>query len=121
MSTETFLSATPVLASLDIRRSVEFYARYLGFEARHVEQGVYGVMTRDDVGLHFWACSDRHIAENTSCRFRVSEVEALYQRCLQANIVHPNAKLESKPWGATEFAIIDPDGNLVWFSRLDDQ
>ena len=30
-------------------------------------------------------------------------------------IVHPNAPLTSKPWGTMEFAILDPDGNLITF------
>ena len=117
MNDERLLSATPVLASLDIERSVHFYRTHLGFEVQHVEQGVYGVVTRDEVGLHFWACSERQIAENTSCRFRVDRLDSLYARCEAAGIVHPNASLESKPWGAREFAITDPDGNLVWFSQ----
>ena len=77
MNDERLLSATPVLAFLDIERSASFYATHFGFKAQHVEQGVYGVVTRDDVGLHFWACSDRHIAENTSCRFRTTHVDGL--------------------------------------------
>lgn len=117
MMGERFLSATPVLASLDIERSVRFFVTHFDFAAQHVEHGVYGVVTRDDVALHFWACSDRHIAENTSCRFRVDHVDALYARCNLAGIVHPNAPLDDKPWGAREFAITDPDGNLVWFSQ----
>ncbi len=47
--TARFLSATPVLASLDIGRSVEFY-RKLGFTALHAEQDGYGVITRDAIG-----------------------------------------------------------------------
>ena len=116
MTTPTaYLSATPVLASLDIERSVSFFESMLGFTRMHVEQGVYGVAVRDNVSIHFWACNDTHIAQATSCRIQVSGLHGLYEHCRSVSIVHPNAHLETKPWGSTEFAILDPDGNLVTF------
>lgn len=110
-----FLSATPVLASLDIERSVEFFCSVLGFTKVHAEQGVYGVVTRDEVAVHFWSCSEKHIAENTSCRIGVQGVESLYVTCKAAGVVHPNAPLSEKPWGTREFGVLDPDGNLITF------
>ncbi len=112
-----FISATPVLASLDIARSVDFFCSRLGFTKLYAEQGSYGVITRGSVGLHFWACNEAHIAENTSCRVQVSGIEALYAQCQAHGIVHPNAPLADKPWGSREFAIVDPDRNLVTFSE----
>jgi catechol 2,3-dioxygenase-like lactoylglutathione lyase family enzyme len=110
-----FLSATPVLASLDIERSVEFFVSKLGFTSVHVVQGEYGIVSNGAVSIHFWACTDRRIAEATGCRVRVEGVQALYARCSSQAIVHPNAPLDVKPWGSQEFAILDPDGNLVTF------
>ncbi len=41
MTHETlFISATPVLASLDIERSVDFFCSGLGFTKLHVQQAV---------------------------------------------------------------------------------
>jgi len=121
MSIETqFISATPVLASLDIERSIEFLRIHLGFNSVHVEQGVYGVASRGPVHIHLWACNERHIAENTSCRIRVQGLDALYSACTAAGIVHPNAPLDEKPWGTREFAILDPDGNLITFAEWRD-
>jgi hypothetical protein len=115
-----FVAATPVLASLDIERSVSFFESKLGFTRMHAVQGVYGVVNHGNIGIHFWACNDRKIAEATSCRVRVIGVEALYHHCKAENIVHPNAPLERKPWGTLEFAILDPDGNLVVFHEQTD-
>ncbi len=103
-----FISATPDLASLDFERSVDFFCSCLGFTKRHVQQGVYGVISKGGVSIHFWACSEKHIAESTSCRIRVEGVEALYSVCSTLGVVHPNAPLESKPWGSNEFGILDP-------------
>ena len=116
-SNTRFISATPVLASLDIGRSVEFFCSKLGFTKLYAEQGEYGVIERGGVSIHFWACAEQHIAENTSCRVRVEGVDALFALCSSIGIVHPNAPLEDKPWGSREFAILDPDGNLVTFSE----
>lgn len=110
-----FVDATPVLASLDIRRSVDFFVTKLGFDEVYAVQGEYGVVRNGPVGIHFWACSDPAIPGATSCRVQVRNVELLFQRCDALGIVHPKARLESKPWGTREFAITDLDGNLVAF------
>jgi hypothetical protein len=73
-----FLSATPVLASLGMRRSVDFYCSQLGFSEVSAEPGVYGIAARGAVHLHFWACADSHIAQNTSCRLRVDGIDVLF-------------------------------------------
>lgn len=118
MTPETrFVSATPVLASLDIERSVEFFRAHLGFACVHVEQGTYGIVSRGAIQLHFWACTERHIAENTSCRLRVEGIDALFAECQAAGIVHPNAPLQARAWGTREFSVLDPDGNLVTFAE----
>src|SRR5471032_3096518 len=113
----TLISATPVLASLDIERSVEFFCTHLGFRHIYAVQNQYGIVNCDTVSIHFWACMEKHIAENTSCRIAVTGVEALYERCKTAGIVHPRSSLQTQPWGSIEFGIVDPDGNLVTFSE----
>ncbi len=118
MAETQFISATPVLASLDIERSVGFFCKQLGFTKHYTEQGAYGVVSRGAVNIHFWACTERHIAENTSCRLRVDGIDSLFAHCLTLDIVHPNAHLQDKPWGTREFSVLDPDGNLVTFAQL---
>jgi hypothetical protein len=48
-----FVSATPVLASLDIERSIEFFVSKLGFTRVHVSQGEYGIVANGPVEIHF--------------------------------------------------------------------
>jgi Glyoxalase superfamily protein len=110
-----FIAAFPVLASLDIERSAAFFFSKLGFTKIHVAQGEYGIVSNGAIEIHFWACKDRHIAEATSCRVQVQGIESLHSQCASHAIVHPNATLASTPWGTKEFAILDPDGNLVTF------
>jgi len=113
--TSQFISATPVLASLDIERSVRFFCEQLGFEEVYAEQAQYGIVRRGPVSIHFWACADVEIPKTTSCRIQVLGIEELFHTCAALGIVHPNASLETKPWGTKEFAILDADGNLVTF------
>jgi catechol 2,3-dioxygenase-like lactoylglutathione lyase family enzyme len=110
-----FVDATPVLASLDIRRSVDFFVSKLGFKELYAVQGEYGVVRNGEVGIHFWACSDPKIPGATSCRVQVRNIDQLSQQCEAHGIVHPKGKLEAKPWGSREFSITDVDGNLVAF------
>tara|TARA_R110001599_G_scaffold53089_1_gene148500 strand:+ start:612 stop:1187 length:576 start_codon:yes stop_codon:yes gene_type:complete len=113
--TTEFVIATPVLASLDIKRSVGFFCSKLGFTKIHEDQGTYGIVSSGSVSIHFWACADRKIAEATGCRVGVRGIEQLYAQCAKDGIVHPKAPLKKAPWGNHEFAILDPDGNLVTF------
>jgi uncharacterized glyoxalase superfamily protein PhnB len=107
--------AVPVLASLDIERSVAFFVEHLGFTRVYAAAGSYGIVERDGQAVHFWACTERHIAENTSCRLRVSGVDTLYEQVAPRGIVHPNGPLQDTPWGTREFTVVDPDGNAVVF------
>lgn len=31
--------------------------------------------------------------------------------------IHPNGGLETKPWGMKEFAVLDPDHNLITYGQ----
>lgn len=112
-STLTF--TVPVLASLDILKTVEFYRQQLGFQIIYAQPGEYGIVQRDDVSIHFWKCDDKNIPAMTSCRVGVNGIGHLYEELQPKGIVHPNAPLALKPWGSQEFGIIDGDGNLVTF------
>jgi catechol 2,3-dioxygenase-like lactoylglutathione lyase family enzyme len=114
MNDTDFVAAVPVLASLDIQRSVDFFASRLGFTVHYASQGEYGIVARGDVQLHFWACNDPEIPKATGCRVNVRNIESLFSHCTREGIVHPNAPLQTTPWNR-EFAILDADKNLVTF------
>lgn len=49
---------------------------------------------------------------------RTDNIEALYQSMLDSGIqIHPNGRLEIKPWGQKEFSLLDPDSNLLTFGQ----
>ena len=106
----TAISATiPVLASLDFEETAAFYELRLGFEPR-LQSENYLIMERDGCELHFWLCSEPHIAENTSCYLHGDT------QVLHADFARRGLKLDppvARPWGMREFHVIDPHGNLL--------
>jgi catechol 2,3-dioxygenase-like lactoylglutathione lyase family enzyme len=112
--------AVPIIPARDTTASAEWYRDRLGFDVVHVEPE-YGIVERDDVGVHFWGPSGIEPKSSmTMFRIRVAGIDELYERCREHEIVHPNAPLEEKPWGAREFAVTDVDGNLLtFFERRD--
>lgn len=112
--TSQIASTIPVLASLDIDASIAFYADYLGFAAaaRHDD---YAIVRRDGCEIHFWLCSERNIAENTSCYVRVANAQELYEEFSRKGVRMKPPVLQ--PWGMKECHVIDPHGNLLKFGE----
>lgn len=104
----------PVLASLDLQESVDFYSRRLGFN-RLSQSDDYAIVGRDGAEIHFWACQDRQIAENTSCYIRTADTQALYQELTGRGLALREPVIQ--PWGMKELYIIDPHGNLLKFGE----
>ncbi len=109
-------TAIPTLASLDLDESAAFYEK-LGFLiiGRFDD---YLIVRRNAVELHFWACDERHIAENTSCYIRVADVSDWYIE-FSAQDLSPGRMddISEMPWGMREFHVWDPHGNLLKFGE----
>ena len=114
-----FLAAVPALPVSDAPRAAAFFADVLGFEELVQEGKGLGILRRDAVELHLWvpdgsaSGAERYLAGTASCRIEVTEVDQLYEHCRRLGAVHPNAPLTSQPWGTREFAVLDPDHNLI--------
>ena len=120
------MEQTPVLEAItpmipaggDLDAAIAFYEQ-LGF-TKTWQHGDTARMSRDAVNILLFQNEDRHLAEWTSCRVQVANIEALYEEFSQmgGQMIHPNGKLETKPWGLKEFAILDPAGVcLTFFER----
>lgn len=115
MNQSTFGKAIPILASLDMTRTLDFYRNVLGFRTEHFEGFSYGIAVRGDTELHFWACNDKHIAENTSCYIRVEDIGAVHRE-LSPRLPSLQAVVRTA-WGMDELYVVDPDGNLIKFGQ----
>ena len=112
--------AIPILPARNLGETRRFYEG-LGFRATGwwpVEFGGYAILRRGDLSMHFFAYEELSPSTNyAQCYWRVQNVDALHAECHAADL--PSAgipRLEGvadKPWGMREFAIVDPNGNLV--------
>ncbi len=106
-------STIPVLASLDIGESREFFVERLGF-ACTLEMPDYLVVVREGCEVHFWRCNDPKIAQNTSCYVR-GDTEALHAEFVQRGLQLAPPAVRS--WGMKELYVTDPHGNLMKFGE----
>jgi catechol 2,3-dioxygenase-like lactoylglutathione lyase family enzyme len=107
-------STVPVLASLDIEQTLDFYTRHLGFTAM-AQHPHYLIVQRDGAEIHFWLCADKHIAENTSCYVRVADTDALFAEFNATGLKLAPPAVHA--WGMKELYVIDPHGNLLKFGQ----
>ena len=116
-ATSMFDHAVPVLASLDIATSLDFFHK-LGFETHDFGDHNYGIAIREQIELHFWLCTDKDVAENTSCYVRVHDIRAL--RADFAKRIDVAGVVETS-WGMDELYVWDPSGSLVKFGQVTDR
>ena len=108
-----FGSAVPVLPTTAISQAITFY-EHLGFQTLY-QDADYAIFRRDTVEVHVWLSPERALAERSSCRIQVSNIEALYQEYQAKGLLEPDVTVSVKPWGAKEFVVFDPDCVLLTF------
>ncbi len=96
----------------------DFYLNKLSF-CEISDYGDYLILEKDEIEIHFFEFKDLIAEENYGMVYiRVSEIEILYENLINRNVeIHPNGKLEVKPWKQKEFSILDPDYNLITFGE----
>ena len=127
----TFKSSIPAFPVLSMENSVAFYVGTLGYACPFQDDSI-AILIKDETELHLWRCGDESwrqgraggpvvsgaesfLKGTASCRICVDDVGAMYEICQTAGIIHANGKRVQQPWGTDEFAVMDPDGNLITF------
>jgi len=111
----------PRLPAKDLLATEQFYTQALSFRTinRYDDFG-YLLLAYGDLEIHFYC--DLQLAESenvASLYIRVDQnIEDLYTTLKQNKVRFADlGRLESKPWGQTEFAILDPNHTLLTFSQ----
>lgn len=120
---QTYDLAIPILPSRSVSDTVAFYKR-LGFDGgAHAFDRGYGILKRGCVELHFFTHKELVPTESSAgCYIRVLDVEEFYRSCTSTHLPSTGIPrmevLEDKPWGLREFAVVDPDGNLIRIGQV---
>ena len=110
----------PKLPMRDKKVTRKFYSNRLGFEEfGSVDFDGYLMMKKDQIQLHFFEFKEIDPKENYGQVYiRTDNIDEFYKSLLDKQTeIHPNGKLEIKPWGQKEFSILDPDSNLLTFGQ----
>lgn len=97
-----------------------YYLNKLGFKAfGNSEYDYYLMVSKDHIQLHFFLFQNLNPTENYGQVYiRTSAIDDLYLSFIEKGmVIHPNGKLENKPWGQREFSLLDPDSNLLTFGQ----
>jgi catechol 2,3-dioxygenase-like lactoylglutathione lyase family enzyme len=108
----------PKLPMRDKAVTKNYYLNHLGFK----ELGDYDdylIVGKDNIEIHFFTFKELDPKENYGGVYiRTDAIDQFYQSLLDSKIrIHPNGNLENKPWGQKEFALLDPDNNLLTFGQ----
>jgi catechol 2,3-dioxygenase-like lactoylglutathione lyase family enzyme len=98
----------------------DFYVNKLGFQIfGEYDIDGYLMVYMDNVQIHFFEFRDLDPKQNYGQIYiRTTDIYNLYKTFSDNKIpIHPNGHLEKKAWGQTEFAILDPDNNLLTFGQ----
>ena len=121
LSDDDFVEVLPILPSLSIAETRDFYRDRLGFDEIVHESADYLIVRREFLGrrmeLHFWLTDDRKICEMSGVYVRGGGIDALHAEFTQRQ-VPKLSPMEMRPWNMEEFYVWDPHGNLLKFGRI---
>jgi uncharacterized glyoxalase superfamily protein PhnB len=103
----------------DVQKAIDFYEQQLGFSVIHQEGDPVrmAIVKRDRAEIFLVKNDYKKLAEEIALRIQVDNIDRLYRE-FQAkgeNIIHPNDKLQTQPWGTREFVVLDPSGVCITF------
>lgn len=108
----------PKIPMRDKNATRYYYINKLGFEVIGDYEG-YLMVKKDKIEIHFFEFKDLDPKENYGQIYiRTNDINGLYKSMLDNKIeIHPNGHLGIRPWGQKEFALLDPDNNLLTFGQ----
>ena len=98
----------------------DFYINRLGFQiVGNDDFDDYLMLEKEAIQIHFFEFKELNPKENYGQVYiRTNDIDTWYQTLLNnKTAIHPNGKLQVKPWGQKEFALLDPDNNLLTFGQ----
>ena len=120
LSIDDVVEVLPILPSLSIAETRDFYRDSLGFDEIVYEDKDYLIVRRQFLGrpmeLHFWLTDDRKLCEVSAVYIRGGGIDALHAEFTERR-AEKLSPMAVRPWGMEEFYVWDPHGNLLKFGR----
>jgi catechol 2,3-dioxygenase-like lactoylglutathione lyase family enzyme len=104
------LDVVPELPVADLGEALNWFRDTLGFETAWVWQDSFAAVRCGQVQLYLRKTESP--AAPVRCYLHVRDADRLYARCKEASVRIVD-ELESKPWGAREFAVENSDGHIL--------
>ena len=107
----------PKLPFIEKQKTIDFYV-LLGYTLL-ADYTDYLIMRSDHTELHLFSFPTLQPGKSDFMLYvRVTDIEPMYESFQKKGIaIHPNGKLDVKPWNQKEFALIDPNGTLLTFGE----
>lgn len=110
-------AVVPKLPFIEKQKTIDFYV-LLGYELL-ADYTDYIIISSEQTELHFFSYPTLQPDKSDFMLYvRVTDIDSLYESLQKKSIaIHPNGKLEVKPWNQKEFAVLDPNGTLLTFGQ----
>ena len=110
----TFHHSVPILYSEDVRRSIDYYTRVLGFASKWEwdDPPSFGGVGKDSIQIFF--CKQYQGHPGTWLSIMMDDVDEYYTT-IQSKGAKICAPPEDKEWGLREMLVEDPDGHIIRF------
>lgn len=108
---------SPMLATNDMKKTISFYSKVLGFQPV-LESPQYLVLERDGQTVHFQNAANeevmRSMREHTEFYLEVSDIRDLWEHVKTFKGEYKIRDLFNREYGMTEFHVIDPNGVAIF-------
>lgn len=109
------LKAIPVLPANNLRGTIDFYESKLGFKG--VNFGNYAILKSDFAEIHFCLVTDKNKLHPANCYIYTDNLEDLYTRMAEKDLLYPRGQLRDMRFGKKEFSIKDNNENIIRFGE----
>ncbi|ADB17186.1 conserved hypothetical protein [Pirellula staleyi DSM 6068] len=102
-----------------LHEGLDFFVRGLGFEVLYQDASL-AVVARDGAKAYIVESPEYAAKDRPELAIETDDIDALFREIESraAELLHPNCKTVSlRPWGAREFAVLDPTTVCVVFRQ----
>ncbi len=113
------LCLIPKVFYADIRVGLDLFVRCLGFEVLYQDASI-SVLGRDSAKVYLMENAELAALDRPELAMETDNIEEIYAEVTMRapEMLHPNSsRIERKPWGAREFAVLDSTTVCVVFRQ----